>query len=125
MSHVPLLSKYLKGSTELLLWVDRLSGYVVAKARSSRAAQTIAEGYEKCVFRRFRASEVIRQDREPNFMSDFFRPYYKIAVQKQRATMAYFPQANGIAERMVQTLTRVIILYVADVDQKYCMSTLN
>ena len=32
--------------------------------------------------------------------------------------MAYRPQANGTVERMVQTLTRAIKMYVADADQK-------
>ena len=51
-------------------------------------------------------------------MSDFFRAFNQIAGQKQRATMAYRPQANGTAERMVQTLTRSIKMYVTDVEQK-------
>ena len=33
--------------------------------------------------------------------------------------MAYCPRANGTAERIVQTFTRAINMYVADVDQKY------
>ncbi|CAI5725615.1 unnamed protein product [Peronospora destructor] len=32
--------------------------------------------------------------------------------------MAYRPQANGIAERMVQTITRSIKIYVSEVDQR-------
>ena len=32
--------------------------------------------------------------------------------------MAYRPQANGTAERMVQTLTRSLKIYVADVNQQ-------
>ena len=32
--------------------------------------------------------------------------------------MAYRPQANGTAERMVQTLTRSIKMYVMDENQK-------
>ena len=51
-------------------------------------------------------------------MSDFFRAFNRIAGQKQRATMAYRPQANGTAERMVQTLTRAIKMYVTDENQK-------
>jgi hypothetical protein len=66
-----------------------VTGYVIAKASASRTAQTIAESYEECVFRRFGASEVIRHDREPGFMSDFFKAFNKIIGQCQRATMAY------------------------------------
>ena len=118
MDHIPSLPRSFNGNAELLLWVDLFSGYVIAKASSSRSAQTIAENYEECVFRRFGASEAIRHDREPGSMSDFFRAFNKIAGQKQRATMAYRPQANGTAERMVQTMTRSIKMYVMDENQK-------
>ena len=63
MDHIPSLPKSLKGNTELLIWVDLFTGYVVAKASASRTAQTVAERYEECVFRRFEASEIIRHDR--------------------------------------------------------------
>ncbi|OWY94094.1 reverse transcriptase [Phytophthora megakarya] len=99
MDHIPSLPRSFNGNTELLIFVDLFSGYVIAKAK------TIAETYEECVFRRFGASEVIRHDREPGFMSDFFKSFNKILGQRQRATMAYRPQANGSAERMVQTTT--------------------
>lgn len=38
-------------------------------------------------------------------MSDFFRAFNRITKQSRRTTLAYRPQANGTAERMVQTLT--------------------
>ncbi|KAJ8575379.1 hypothetical protein ON010_g3835 [Phytophthora cinnamomi] len=99
--------------------LDRsFTGYAIAKASASRTAQTIAENYEECVFRRFGASEAIRHDREPGFMADVFRSFNKIVGQKQRATMAYRPQPNGTTERMVQTLTRSVKMYVSDVNQR-------
>lgn len=75
MDHIPSLPKSHKGNTELLIWIDLFTGYVMAKASASRTAQMVAEGYEECVFRRFGASEAIRHDREPGFMSDFFRAF--------------------------------------------------
>ncbi|POM72873.1 LOW QUALITY PROTEIN: Reverse transcriptase [Phytophthora palmivora] len=116
MDHISSLPRSHKGNTELLIFEDLL--YVIAKASSSRTAQTVAESYEECVFRRFGASEAIRHDREPGFMSDFFRVFNKILGQRQRATMAYRPQANGSAERMVQTTTRAIKVYVQDLDER-------
>ncbi|KAE8976742.1 hypothetical protein PF010_g24662 [Phytophthora fragariae] len=101
MDHIPSLPKSFKGNTELLIWADLFTGLVLAKASSARTAQQIAENYEECVFRRFGASEVIRHDREPGFMSDVFRSFNRIVGQRQSPTMAYRPQANGAAERMV------------------------
>ncbi|GMF47168.1 unnamed protein product [Phytophthora fragariaefolia] len=118
MDHITSLPKSYQGNTELLIWIDLFTGYVIAKASASRTAQTIAENYEECVFRRFGASEVIRHDREPGFMADFYRVFNKTVGQKQRATMAYRPQANGTAERMVQTLTRSVKMYVSDINQR-------
>ncbi|OWZ01915.1 reverse transcriptase [Phytophthora megakarya] len=89
MDHIPSLPRSFNGNTELLIFVDLFSGYVIAKASASRSAQTIAETYEECVFRRFGASEVIRHDREPGFMSDFSKSFKRILGQRQRATMAY------------------------------------
>ncbi|OWZ09804.1 LOW QUALITY PROTEIN: reverse transcriptase [Phytophthora megakarya] len=106
MDHIPSLPRSYKGSTELLIFEDFFSGYVIAKASGSRTAQTVEESYEECVSLRFGASEVIRHDHEPGFMSDFFPAFKKIMDQRQRATIAYRPQANGSAERMVQTTTR-------------------
>ncbi|OWY98644.1 reverse transcriptase [Phytophthora megakarya] len=118
MDHIPSLPRSFKGNTELLVFVDLFTGSVITKASASRSAQTIAETYEECVFLRFGASEVIRHDREPGFMSDFFKSFNKILGQRQRATMAYRPQANGSAERMVQTTTRALKMYVEDLDQR-------
>ncbi|GMF54403.1 unnamed protein product [Phytophthora fragariaefolia] len=117
--HIPSLPASYKGNTELLVWVDLFTGYVITKANSSRSAQTVAEAYKEAVFRRFGAGEAIRHDREPDFMADFFRAFSKMMGQRQRATLAYRPQANGAAERMVQTVVRVVKMHITDIDQRY------
>ena len=70
-------------------WVDRLPIYVVAIISAPRTPQTVAEGYEERVIRRFGASEVILHDRQPRFMSFFVRAIHKISGKKQRDTMVY------------------------------------
>ncbi|OWZ02954.1 reverse transcriptase [Phytophthora megakarya] len=117
MDHIHSLPRSFNCNTELLIFVDLFSGYVIAKSNASRSAQTIAETYEECVFRRFDTSEVIRHDREPNFTSDFFKSFNKILGQRQRATMAYRPQANGSAERMVQKTTRDLKIEIGTWDE--------
>ena len=48
-------------------------------------------------------------------MSDLFQVLKNmITGQKQRPKMTYRPQVNCTAERMVQKITRVIKMYVAD-----------
>ncbi|OWZ08548.1 reverse transcriptase [Phytophthora megakarya] len=100
MDHIPSLPK----NTELLIWADLFTGYVIANAGPSREGHAVAENYEECVFRRFGASEVIRHNREPGFMSDVSRAFDRIVKMRQSVTMAYRLQGNGKAERTVQTV---------------------
>ena len=118
MDHIPSLPESYKGNTELLIWVCMFTGFVTVKATPNRLARTIAEAYEEAVYRRFGASELIRHDREPGFMSKAFEEFNRMMGQRQRATLAYHPQANGIAERMVQTIVRSIKMYVSDAEQR-------
>ncbi|POM59969.1 LOW QUALITY PROTEIN: reverse transcriptase [Phytophthora palmivora] len=117
---IPLLPSSYKGNTELLIWIDLFTGYMIAKTSASRTAQTAAENYEERVFHRFGASEAIRHDRESGFMSDFFRSFNKIVGQRQRATMAYHPQivnpvggdivSRSSISKLVSRLTRDYVM---------------
>ena len=60
----------------------------MAKASALRTAQTVADGYEECVFHRFGDSEAICHDQNPGFMSDFYRAFNRVVGQRQQATMA-------------------------------------
>ncbi|OWY98002.1 reverse transcriptase [Phytophthora megakarya] len=111
MDHIPSLPRSFNGNTELLIFVDLFLGYVIAKASASRSAQTIAETYEECVFRRFGVSEVIRHDWEPCFMSDFFNSFNKILGQRQRATMSKLMDLQN-------TTTRALKMYLEDLDER-------
>jgi hypothetical protein len=118
MDHVPSLPKSTRGNTELLIWIDQHTGYVIVSANASRKAETAAEAYERCVYRRFGASRIIRHDREPAFMSEVFRAFNRLIGQRSRATLAYRPQANGMTERMVQTMMHAVRLYVSHPQQR-------
>ncbi|OWY92792.1 reverse transcriptase [Phytophthora megakarya] len=87
-----------------------------AKASTSRSAQTVAEPYEERVFWRFGASEMIRHDREPGFMSYFFRAFNPGTTAGSDDGISATSQRT--AERMVQTATRALKIFVRDLDQK-------
>ncbi|OWZ03159.1 reverse transcriptase [Phytophthora megakarya] len=95
MDHIPPLHRSYKGNTELLIWVDLFTGYMIAKASASRSAQTVAESYEECVFR--------QQDPGTTAANDDGVP---TSSQRDRGN-------NG-----VQTATRALQMYVRDLDQK-------
>ncbi|KAE9174798.1 hypothetical protein PF002_g28950 [Phytophthora fragariae] len=93
------------------------SGYVMCKPMDSTTAQDVAEAYEERVFRSFGASSLLRHDQDPRFMSEVFTRFRELLGSRQRATLAYRPQANGQQERSVQTVIRSVRAYVAESDQ--------
>ncbi|POM61219.1 hypothetical protein PHPALM_29801, partial [Phytophthora palmivora] len=117
MDFVTHLPKSDRGNTFLLLFQDSFSGFVMCKPMSSTTAQDVAEVYEEQVFRRFGASSMLRHDQDPRFMSEVFTRFRELLGSKQRATLAYRPQANGQQERSVQTVVRSIRAYIAEADQ--------
>ncbi|POM73630.1 Reverse transcriptase [Phytophthora palmivora] len=117
MDFVTHLPKSDRGNTFLLLFQDSFSGFVMCKPMSSTTAQDVAEVYEEQGFRRFEASSMLRHDQDPTFMSEVFTRFRELLGSKQRATLAYRPQANGQQGRSVQTVVRSIRAYIAEADQ--------
>ncbi|OWY94312.1 hypothetical protein PHMEG_00035993 [Phytophthora megakarya] len=60
---------------------------------------------------------MIRHDRDPRLMGRVFKHFREMLGSRQRATLAYRPQANGQQERSVQTVVRSVKAYVQTVDQ--------
>ncbi|KAH9110643.1 hypothetical protein LEN26_013682 [Aphanomyces euteiches] len=112
------LPKSFRGNTQLVLFEDIFTAMVMVKATPNRHAHTIAQAYEEAVFRRFGACRELRHDREPSFMSEVFKHFATMLGQSQSPTFAYRPQANGTAERGIQTITRMVKLYIQDPHQR-------
>ncbi|KAE9289376.1 hypothetical protein PR003_g25570 [Phytophthora rubi] len=108
MDFVTHLPKSDRGNVFLLLFQCMFSGFVICKPMSSTTAQEVAKAYMDRVFQRFGASEMIRHDRDPRFMSEVFAKFREMLGSRQRATLAYRPQANGQQERSVQTVIRAV-----------------
>ncbi|OWZ12982.1 reverse transcriptase, partial [Phytophthora megakarya] len=117
MDFVIPLHQSARGNTALLLFQCAISGFIMCKAMVSTEAQDVAEAYEECVFRRFVASEMIRHDRDPRFMGRVFKHFREMLGSRQRATLAYRPQANGQQARSVHTVIRDVKAYVQTVEQ--------
>ncbi|KAJ0390881.1 hypothetical protein P43SY_010484 [Pythium insidiosum] len=106
-----------QGNTSLLLFQDSFTGFVLAKAMQDTSALAVAQAYDSTVFQRFGASSVVRHDRDPRFMSEVFAQFRMMIGAKQRATLAYRPQANGQQERSVQTVIRCARAYIESAEQ--------
>ncbi|KAH9073985.1 hypothetical protein Ae201684P_015885 [Aphanomyces euteiches] len=106
------------GNTQLVVFVDNFTGFVMCKPTPDRSAHTLAKAFEETVFVRFGACREVRHDREPSFMGEGFTHFMKMIGQSPMPTFAYRPQENGTAKRAIQTLVRSVKLYVTDPRQR-------
>ena len=108
-----------RGNSYVIVFVDLFSGYVSAGVMryQETTAEDCARLFEELIYNRFGACRILRHDRDPRFMSEFFQYFNKSIGQKQRATLSYRPAANGHAERNIQTVTRILKMYCLDPEQ--------
>ncbi|KAH9089079.1 hypothetical protein LEN26_019306 [Aphanomyces euteiches] len=107
-----------RGNTQLIVFADVFTGFIMTKATPNRTAHTVALAFEEVVFRRFGACRELRHDRDPSFMSNIFKYFCEMLGQRQMPTFAYRPQANGLAERSIQVMVRAVKHYVQDPKQR-------
>jgi hypothetical protein len=94
------------------------TGFVVGEAMGSTTALDVAKSFNRNIYQRFGACEILRHDRDPRFMSEVMVEFNRLLHQQQRATLAYRPQENGQQENSVKTVVRSIKMYVDDEEQK-------
>ncbi|GMF10186.1 unnamed protein product [Phytophthora lilii] len=77
-------------------------------------ALSVAQAFEECVYRRFGAPTLIRHDRDPRIMSEVFQAFAETMQSRSRATLSYWPQANGQQERSVRIVMQSVRVYAED-----------
>ncbi|MBW0590518.1 hypothetical protein O181_130233 [Austropuccinia psidii MF-1] len=60
-----------------------------------------------------RSSKIIISDRDPKFTSEFWTSLYDILGTKLAFSTSYHPQADGLAERMIQTMEDILRRFCA------------
>ena len=85
---------------KMLTWFFLLFGYVFARTSSSRTTKDRRNFNQCCLdgWRKWSDSPLLRM----NCSCLIFRPFNRIPILKQRATMACRPQAMGTAVQMFQ-----------------------
>ena len=105
-----------RGNAYVIVFVCQFTGFVMTAAMKHKETTAVdcALKYEEAVYDRFGACKILRHDRDPRFMSEFFKNFNASIGQKQRATLSYRPQANGTSERNIQSITRILKMFCMD-----------
>ncbi|PAA80925.1 hypothetical protein BOX15_Mlig029604g7 [Macrostomum lignano] len=94
---------YVKGAGNILVIVDSFSGWIEAFPCRDRTADSVIQCL-RAVFTRFGVPELVVSDNAPEFTTEVLTSWLRANGAKKLESPTYYPQANGAAERAVQTV---------------------
>ena len=96
----------LKGSTYLLV-TDYYSRFVEVQKLTTTTSSTVVR-YLKTIFARFRIPALMVTNNGPQFDSQEMKKFAQTYDFQHTTSSPYYPQANGLAERMVKTVKKLL-----------------
>lgn len=120
MDFISGLPKTVRGNDQILTIVDRLTKrtHFVAMPHGGGAPAT-ARAFFETVFRHHGLPTSIVSDRDPQFLSEFWRLLFKELGTTLRMSTAYHPQTDGQSERANRTLEDMLRSFVADEHERW------
>ena len=98
---------YFKDQGNILVIVHAGSGWIEAFPAENRTSQTVKVHLSQ-VFARFGIPRILVSDNCPEFVSSDLKQCFESLGIKKMESPIYYPRANGIAERAVQTVKQAI-----------------
>jgi hypothetical protein len=101
------LNTSMNGYNFILLIVDVLTRFVILRAIKEKTAERVAWTM-LCVFADFGVPKIMQSDSDRSFFNQIMSALRETAGFEQRRIMKYFPKANGLPERYVQEVKRLL-----------------
>jgi transposase InsO family protein len=101
-----------RGNRYVMVMIDSFSKQVEVEALPDKTAATTAYAFVKNVLCRYGACAEVVTDQGAEFLEEFHHAL-STALIDHRTTSANHPSANGLAERMVQSIKRALEKYAA------------
>ena len=98
---------YQIGNTHFLIIIDYFSKYPIVAELGSTTSQNIIKTF-KTTFSMFGSPREIVSDNGPQFSSAEFKMFTNRWGIKHNPSSPYYPKSNGLAERTVQTVKKII-----------------
>ena len=111
IAHVDLigpLSRDLDGMVHIVVYICAFTKYLIAVPVPDMAGRTIAEALVAHVFTKFGPPGRLISDRAPNLIAGTLAEVTSRLGVRQLHTTAYYPQGNGLCERVNKDLIRVM-----------------
>ncbi|CAI5495477.1 unnamed protein product [Closterium sp. Naga37s-1] len=94
-----------KNKRYVLVMIEHVSKWVEVRALSSKSSELVAEAFTDQVLTRFGACGEVLTDQGTEFKGAFDQLLNRVGITHRR-TSRYHPQADGLTERMVQTVKK-------------------
>src|SRR4051812_2400160 len=103
-----------EGYDAIVIFVDRFTKTIKAEPTHTNAtAPDIAQIFFKTIFRNYGLPRVIISDRDPKFMSLFWKSLFASLDTKLALSTAFHPQTDGQTERANRTLEQILRNYIS------------
>ena len=103
-----------KGHDAICVFVDRMIKLLIVVPTSGElTAEGVAELFFRHVFRRFGMPSSLVSDRDPRFVSDFWRSLHKLMGTELNMSTANHPQTDGQTENANKTIEDMLRAYVS------------
>jgi len=111
LDHKNLTRPTKEGNVGILCIIDAFSGWPVLKAVPDFTALTTAKVFFREIVTVFGVPTHIMTDKGTAFMGQFFRELANLLGIKHRSSSAGAKRSNGMAERLIQTLSQTLKYY--------------
>jgi len=101
------------GCTELAVFVDSLTGYVITVPLTSRSTREFAQAFVDHVVLVHGPPSALMSDRGGTFLSGLMTEVRNVFKMRQMFTSGYNPQCNGTAENAIRTIISKLAKAVA------------
>ena len=113
MDLITSLPKGKSGKDAVVVFVDRLSKRVhLSAVDTSITAPQLARTFLETVFKHHGVPDTIISDRDPRFVSEFWRSLFTLLGTQLNISTAFHPQTDGQTERTNRQLEQVLRHYV-------------
>src|SRR5882672_7827769 len=104
----------------LLVMIDIHSGFVLLRTLTDKSSAEVAQSLLK-IFFDFGFPKIIQSDNGTEFVNQIIKYITKNANIDHRLITPYHPQANGSAERTVQTAKRLIFKLIKSIKEEWSL----
>ena len=104
--------------SEFLLVVDYYSRYIEVAKLDDTKSRTVVN-HAKSIFARHSIPSVVRSDNGPQYSAQEYQQFAKEWKLEHQTSSPYYPKSNGLAEKAVQTVKRLLTKAKADGKDPY------